>query len=220
MTPRVFAVQFLDGHHYVDDGNAANRNLHRKALGIVGILLSERTDLVERFFSKTSLETSDVDRMIFLVYTEEREEGTVKHGTFETAHKKRMPKPKLSCAIKFEDMPLLADCANDAGFFQKKVSVQDMDNLMHGCLSTPLVAENLMGIAYFFDRLSAMKLISYRWQTILEHDGSILVQGKDKPQSRSNYSSALNRAKCNGIFNNKEDIDIWLKHIRDKYIVM
>lgn len=219
MTLRVFALQFLDGHHYVDDGNADNRNLHRKALGIVGILLLERTDLVQQFFSRPSLEAPDMDKVIFLVYTERRDDGKQNPGTSGTASVNRVQEQKLSCTIRAEDMPLLTDCANDAGFFQKRITVQEMNGLMHGTLTTPLVAVNLMGIAYFFDCLSAMNLVSRCWQTVLERSGSILLQGKNKPQTRSNFSSALNRARNNGIFSYKNDIDILMKHIREKYAI-
>lgn len=186
-------------------------------MGAVRILLLERTDLVERFFSRPSLEASEIDTLIFLVYTERRDDKKQHQDSFKTASARQVRELKLSCALQTEDMPLLADCANDAGFFQKKITILEMDGLMHGTLTTPLVAANLMGIAYFFDCLSAMDLISRRWQTVLERNGSILLQGKDKPQSRSNFSSALNRARSNGIFNHKNDIDILMKHIREKY---
>lgn len=219
MTLRVFALQFLDGHHYAEDDNAAGKNIHRKALGAIGILLLERTDLVKRFFSRSSLEAPDIDKVIFLVYTERRDTEKQNSETLKAVSINRMQEQKLSCAIRAEDMPLLADCANDAGFFQKKITVQEMNGLMHGTLTTPLVAVNLMGIAYFFDCLSAMNLVSRCWQTVLERSGSILLQGKNKPQTRSNFSSALNRARSNGIFSYKNDIDILMKHIREKYVL-
>lgn len=217
MTLRVFALQFLDGHHYAEDENAVGKNIHRKALGAISILLLERTDLVKRFFPRPSLEAPDIDKVIFLVYTEHREDEKQNPGTFRTSSINRVREQKLSCAIRAEDMPLLADCANDAGFFQKKITVQEMNGLMHGTLTTPLVAVNLMGISYFFDSLSAMNLVSRCWQSVLERSGSILLQGKNKPQTRSNFSSALNRARSNGIFSYKEDIDILMTHIREKY---
>lgn len=216
MTPRVFALQFIDGHHY-EDGNVADKNIHRKALGAVRILLMERTDLVEQFFSRPSLEAPDIDKVIFQVYTERHDDGKQNPETFRTTSVNRVREQKLSCAIRTEDMPLLTDCINDAGFFLKKVTVREMNGLMYGTLTTPLVAVNLMGIAYFFDCLSAMNLVSRCWQTVLERSGSILLQGKNKPQTRSNFSSALNRAKSNGIFSYKNDIDILMKHIREKY---
>lgn len=218
MTLRVFALQFLDGHHYAEDDNAVGKNIHRKALGAIGILLLERTDLVKRFFTRSSLEAPDIDKVIFLVYTERRDTEKQNSETLKAVSINRMQEQKLSCAIRAEDMPLLTDCANDAGFFQKKITVQEMNSLMHGTLTTPLVAVNLMGIAYFFDCLSAMNLVSRCWQTVLERSGSILLQGKNKPQTRSNFSSALNRARSNGVFSYKEDIDILMKHIREKYV--
>ena len=213
MTLRVFALQFLDGHHYAENDNAADKNIHRKALGAIGILLLERTDLVKQFFTRSSLEAPDIDKVIFLVYTERRDDGKQNPGTSGTASANRVQEQRLSCAIRAEDMPLLADCANDSSF-----TVQEMNGLMYGTLTTPLVALNLMGIAYFFDCLSAMNLVSRCWQTVLERSGSILLQGKNKPQTRSNFSSALNRARSNGIFSNKNDIDILMKHIREKYV--
>lgn len=214
----MFALQFLDGHHYAEDNNAADKNIHRKALGAIGILLLERTDLVKRFFTRSSLEAPDIDKVIFLVYTERSDTEKQNSETLKAVSINRMQEQKLSCAIRAEDMPLLADCANDASFFWKKITVQEMNGLMHGILTTPLVAANLMGITYFFDCLSAMNLISRCWQTVLERSGSILLQGKNKPQKRSNFSSALNRARSNGVFSYKEDIDILMKHIREKYV--
>lgn len=55
---------------------------------------------------------------------------------------------------------------------------------MNENFTIPLVSANLKGIAYSFDCLSAMNLVSRCWQTVLERNGSILLQGKNKPQSR------------------------------------
>ena len=191
--------------------------MHRKALGAISILLLERDDLVKRFFSRPSWESSDIDKMIVLVYTESYDDKEHDTGIFNSLPVNRTRKQKLSCAIRIEDMPLLADCVNDAGLFQKKVTAQEMNGLMNDTLTIPLVSANLMGIAYFFDCLSAMKLITRCWQTVLERNGSILLQGKNRPQSRTNHSSALNRTKSVFSFYGKKDIDICLKHIRDKY---
>lgn len=107
-------MQFLDGHHYADDGNADGRNLHRKALGVVGILLTERTDLVGQFFSRTSLEAPDVDEMIALVYTERRYGEALNPKSRKRASGRHNAVPSLNCRIKEEDMVLLAECANHA----------------------------------------------------------------------------------------------------------
>ena len=80
MTLRVFALQFLDGHHYAENDNAADKNIHRKAWGAIGILLLERTDLVKQFFTRSSLEAPDIDKVIFLVYTERRDDGKQNPG--------------------------------------------------------------------------------------------------------------------------------------------
>lgn len=71
-------------------------------------------------------------------------------GVFLTASIKWIQEVKLSCIIKIEDKSLLADCANDAGFFKRKITAHEMNDLMYGTLATPLVAANLMRIAYFF----------------------------------------------------------------------
>lgn len=62
MTARVFALQFLDGLHYGEEENAVGKNIHRKALGAIGILLLERTNFVKQFFTQPSLETPDIDK--------------------------------------------------------------------------------------------------------------------------------------------------------------
>lgn len=174
MTPRVFAFQFLDGHHYADDGNADGRNLHRKALEVVGILLTERTYLVGQFFSRTSLEAPDVDEMIALVYTERRYGEALNPESRERASGRHNAVPSLNCRIKEEDMVLLAECANHASFFKEPVDAAVVSDLLHCRLSVPLVADNLMGFAYLLDRLSAVHLVGRNWQTALERCGAIL----------------------------------------------
>ncbi len=215
MTARVFALQFLDGHHYADSRKAARKNIHRKVMGAIGILLLERTDLIKQFFSKPSLETEAIDRIIVLVYTEQRYDGS---SNVET-RKIKLVRPStisLNCRIKKEDMILLADCANDAAFFRNKIDATTISDLLHCRLSAPLVAENIMGLAYFLDQLSAIYLIGRNWQTVLEHCGAILLQDGNKPQSHTNFSSALNRAKHSLCFKGVDMIDATLAHIRKK----
>lgn len=216
MTPRVFALQFLDGHHYADDGNADGRNLHRKALGVVGILLTERTDLVGQFFSRTSLEAPDVDEMIGLVYTERRYGEALNQESRKRASGRHNAVPSLNCRIKEEDMVLLAECANHASFFKEPVDAAVVSDLLHCRLSVPLVADNLMGFAYLLDRLSAVHLVGRNWQTALERCGAILLQGEDKPQRHANYASALSRARRSGCFRGVDVIDATLTHIIKK----
>lgn len=144
MTLRVFALQFLDGHHYAEDENAAYKNIHRKALGAIGILLLERTDLVKRFFTRSSLEDPDIDKVIFLVYTERCDNEKQNPGRCIKSVKQRAI-PSLNCRIKEEDMILLAECANHAAFFKDMIDSATISDLLHCRLSVPLVADNLMG---------------------------------------------------------------------------
>lgn len=215
MTLRVFALQFLDGHHYAEDENAADRNIHRKALGAIGILLLERTDLVKRFFSQPSLEASDIDKVIFLVYTERRDDEKQNSERCIKPVKQEVI-PSLNCRIKEDDMTLLAECANHAAFFKDMIDSATISDLLHCRLSVPLVADNLMGFAYFFDRLSAMHLVGRNWQMTLERCGVILLQGGDKPQRHENFASALSRARRSGCFRGVDVIDATLAHIIKK----
>lgn len=209
-------MQFLDGHHYADVGTAAEKNLHRKALGAVSILLLERTDLVKQFFSKPSLGATDVNKMIALVYTGCRDNET----SYREIHKKTVLNaatvPSLNCRVKEEDMVLLAECANQASFFKEIIDAATISDLLYCRLAVPLVAGNLMGIAYFLDRLSAMHLIGRNWQTTLERCGAILQQGKNKTQSHASYASALSRARRSGCFKGVDAIDATLAHISKK----
>lgn len=215
MTQRVFALQFLDGHHYANGENAADKNIHRKALGAISILLSERTDLIKRFFSRPSLEALDIDKMIVLIYTERRDDGTQDSGKCIKPVKQGVI-PSLNCRIKEEDMILLAECANHAAFFKGMIDSTTISDLLHCRLPVPLIADNLMGFAYFFDQLSAMHLVGRNWQTTLERCGAILLQGGDKPQRHENYASALSRARRSGCFRGVDVIDATLAHIIKK----
>lgn len=216
MTPRVFALQFLDGHYYAEDGNAIDKNVHRKAMGVINILLLERTDLVERFLSKPSLESQEIDKVIFLIYTEERDDETLKEEDCIRNTVKSNNVLSLNCRLKEEDMVLLAECANNASFFKSKIDAATISDLLNCRLSVPLVADNLMGLAYFFDQLSAIRLIGRNWQTTLERCGAILLQGGDKPQRHENYASALSRARRSGCFKGVDVIDATLAHIIKK----
>lgn len=180
MTLRVFALQFLDGHHYAEDGNAAEKNIHRKALGAVSILLLERIDLVRQFFSRPSVEVPDINKVIFLVYTERRGAGKQNQKRRIRPVKQEVI-PSLNCLIEEEDMILLAECANHTAFFKDMIDSVTISVLLHCRLSVPLIADNLMGFAYFFDQLSEMHLVGRNWQTTLERCGAILLQGKNKP---------------------------------------
>lgn len=215
MTPGMFALQFIDGHHY-EDGDAADKNIHRKALGAVRILLLERTDLVKRFFTRSSLEVQDIDMVIFLIYTERSYDGKQNQERCIKPVKQKTV-PSLNCRIKEEDMILLVECANHAAFFKDSIDATTISDLLHCRLSVPLIAENLMGLAYFFDQLSAMHLIGRDWQTSLERCGAILLQGGNKAQRQTNYASALSRAKRSGCFRGVEIIEATLTHIRKKY---
>lgn len=177
MTLRVFALQFLDGHHYAEDGNAAEKNIHRKALGAVSILLLERIDLVRQFFSRPSVEVPDINKVIFLVYTERRGAGKQNQKRRIRPVKQEVI-PSLNCLIEEEDMILLAECANHTAFFKDMIDSVTISVLLHCRLSVPLIADNLMGFAYFFDQLSEMHLVGRNWQTTLERCGAILLQGK------------------------------------------
>jgi hypothetical protein len=216
MTPRVFALQFLDGHHYAEYRNAADRNIHRKALGAVGILLSERPDLVRQFFSKPTLEAPDIDSVIALVYTEHRYGETPPNPARCIGPVKSGIALSLNCRIRDEDMILLAECANHSAFFKDMIDAATISDLLHCRLAVPLVADNLMGLAYFLDQLSAMHLVGRNWQTTLERCGTILLQGEDKPQKHANYASALSRARRSGCFRGVDVIDATLAHIINK----
>lgn len=221
MTRKVFARLFIEGHRHSVEETIEAKNRYGKVLATVEILLSERADLISRYLTLPSLSDADITQIEHLIYTE----GKVSDATEvkEKEQEKEEPKNKvgketsLRCIIRSEDMALLADCANQAELFKNKVTPSDIRDLMNGKQTMPLVADNLMGIAYFFDKLSCMKLICRRWQSVLELNGSILLQGESKPQTHTNYSSALSRGKASGNFRHKEDIDAWLEHIAAKY---
>lgn len=218
MTPKIFARLFMEGHRYPAQGTMENINCYREALATVGILLDERPDLVSHYLAATSLSDNDMEEIKVLIYTEAKigfQSGT-KDAASQTIPEEPRRATSLHSSVKAEDMVLLADCANQARLFKGNITPSTMSALMNGRLLTPLVADNLMGIAYLFDQLSCMKLICRRWQSVLERNGSILLQGENKPQTHTNYSSALNRGKACGNFRHKEDIDICLNHIAAK----
>ena len=210
MTYKVFVQQFIDGHYYTKCASCEDKNAHRKALGLVNLLLTERQKLAMDFFNINVPNEVDLDDVVNALY----------HGSSISArpNNRRVLPLDMDCKLQEEDMLLLADCANKTKLFKDThVTAAMMSDLMQGKLAVPLVASNLSGIVYLFDELSKLDVVTKRWQAVLEHDASILLQKGGKPQKATNYSSALNRAKANPGFNNKADIDVLICHFQGKY---
>ena len=212
----VFLQQFIDGHHHIRSFGIRIRNNHRKALGLVRILLEKRTDLVAKFFTLEVLSDRDIEKLIESLYHDEK--TAFQSISTRSATKTIASPPTLCCRLTESDMVLLADCANAAHLFNSdKITAEMMYDLMNDRLAAPLVADNLPGIVYLFDELSKLKVITGRWQSALEHDASILQQSTGKPQKATNLSSALNRTRANPVFEHRKEIDALISYFRLKY---
>lgn len=203
MTARVFARLFIKGHASIDNCSAQSRNNHQQALTLVDMLLNERADLLCRYFGKAELNQEMIDEIANLVMTETKldEGGSVN---------------QLACAFRDDDWAVVTDCIIASQLFiPQNITVDQVKALFMGRLTKPLVANNLMSLCYFFDRLHNANYIQ-NWQSILERTGAIRKKGSATPITANYYSSTLSRSRRRKQIPKQAEIDALIKHLNDK----
>ena len=114
----------------------------------------------------------------------------------EAAGIKPLPHCKsFECYFNDGQMNLITECVNEAHLFDETVDVETMQSLFHGKLQKPLKSHNNRRIAFFFDKLCHYRLITGKWQNILEETGAIISPKGDRCLRDTDFSSALNRSK-------------------------
>lgn len=208
MTFRVFALKFIAGHHYGGADTTTGRNIHREALCTVRLLLTERHDIVDIYFKSPALSDTDINTIVSLVYSESPVSGD---------GEPLITNP-LRCTLTDEDWPVITDCVNRMQLFKTAISEKELKDLLLCTLRKPLKANNLQGICYLFDALSAATFITGRWQTPLADSNSILSIRTNKAVTSSNYSSALSRLKGGQPTACMRDIDLLITHLCKKNV--
>ena len=192
---RLFAIDFLNGHHHTDRRDAAGLNEHRKNLGILKEILSTRKDLLVRFSEMGKPDDDLLKEMLHLYYTTEAPPPGQEACATMSSTAKQNHSLSLGCCLDDDQLSLIADCANEARVFVEVLDASILRSLLEGKLAVPLTSRNNRMLAYFFDQLCRHGLILPRWQNLLEQARSILSPKGNKPLRHEQFSNALTHAR-------------------------
>lgn len=194
-----YVNDFLNSHTYTDCMDAAGMNEHKKNFHIMEELLTTRKDIVQRYFTKEILCDSDYSIMHQEFNTTQlssNSEVSIASGSLSVVFPS---KPDFQSYFNSLQISLITHSANEIHLFSPDVSEAEVKALFACCLEHPLKSASNRRVAFFFDALCERKLISARWQHVIDKHGLILSSlGKSVLLNSSKLSSALNEAKQNG----------------------
>lgn len=192
-----YVSDFLNSHTYADCIDAAEMNEHKKNFHIMEELLTIRKDLVQKYFTKEKLCDSDYITMHqdFNTTQQLSDSGvSIISGILPVTFNS---KPDFQCYFTSVQISLITHSANEVHLFTPDVSEAEIKALFACCLEHPLKSASNRRVAFFFDTLCGYKLISVRWQHVIDKNGLILSSAKNAILDSSKLSTALNEAKQN-----------------------
>lgn len=193
-----YVNDFLNSHTYTDRADAAGMNEYRKNFYIMKELLTAREDLVQKYFSKEKLCDSDYSIMHQEFDTTQLSSNSDVSSTSCSLPVAFPSKPDFQCCFNSKQIELITHSANEVHLFSLVVSEAEVKALFACCLEHPLKSACNRRVAFFFDTLCEHKLISVRWQNVIDNNGLILSSTKDVLLNNSKLSTALNEAKQSG----------------------
>lgn len=190
-----YVNDFLNSHTYTDRVDAAGKNEHEKNFHIMEELLTIRKDLVQRYFAKEKLCESDYLIMHQEFNTTQLSSNSDVFSASGSIPATFLSKPDFQCYFNSKQIELITYSANEAHLFYPDVSETEVKALFACCLEHPLKSSCNRRVAFFFDALCGYKLISTRWQHVIDMNGLILSSAKNVLLNSSKLSTALNEAK-------------------------
>lgn len=160
-------------------------------------LLTIRKDLVQKYFVKEKLCSSDYLIMHHEFNTVQLSSNSEISITPDVLPVTFSSKPDFECYFSSLQIRLIAYSVNEAHLFSPNVSETEMKAFFACCLEYPLKSVCNRRVAFFFDCLCDHKLISPRWQHIIDKNGLILSSAKNTLLNSSKLSTALNEVKQN-----------------------
>ena len=184
MKPDVFMDLFISSHQYINCNRACCKNSHEMNLKIIRKLFEEPAD--ESLLNQ-KLTKDDFLQLVHSRLTSSCPVSDVKHSYLTLD----------SC---FSDIQLehLAKIALQNNLFQ--LDEQDdvlkvLSFLFEHKPYTLVHVNHVRNMAILFDALSENKMISGRWQSIIESRGTVLSHHTGKPLTSSSFSSALSKVR-------------------------
>lgn len=193
-----YVSDFLNNHTYTDRVDAAGKNEHRKNFHIMEELLTIRKDLVQKYFAKEKLCDCDFSIMHQEFNTTQQFSISDISSTSGSIQVVDAPKPDFQCCFNSAQISLITHSFNEVHLFTSNVSEAEVKALFVCSLKHPLKSTCNRRVAFFFDVLCEHKLISARWQHIIDKNKLILSSTKNALLNSSKLSTALNEAKQNG----------------------
>jgi hypothetical protein len=169
---------------------------------MIDLLLTERKDLVDEYFSKKKFGSHSITEIIRQLFTETSE--------FEYKNSN-----SLKSTLCNDDWPLITTCINNSRLFKNDPNQEQVQSLFAGILIKPLIANDLDSICYFFNKLYLAGFIQC-WQTALYRAGVIISSKTGEPISRTNFGSVLNRIRNKSV-PAKEEIDRMINKLKEKH---
>jgi len=192
-----YISDFLNSHTYTDRVDAAGMNEHKKNFHIMEELLTIRKDLVHRYFAKEKLCDSDYSNMHQEFNTTQQSTDSKVSIVSDSLPVAFTFKPDFQCYFNSVKISLITHIVNDVYLFSPNVSEAEVKALFSCTLKHPLKSACNRRVAFFFDALCEHKLITTRWQHVIDKNGLILSSAKNVLLNSSKLSTALNEAKQN-----------------------
>ena len=148
----LFVDDFINSHSHSDAKDAESQNGHLVNIGRMRMLLSNRKDLVEKYFPASH------DMETFLKCMEE----------FMMIQHSAIANVDFECHLEESVISVIVDAANDIPLFKTQVTREDIYELFNECKLTAnqLTARNNGCLSYFLCQLSNAGIISCNYQKV------------------------------------------------------
>lgn len=181
-----YVTDFISFNLPLDCSDIDSWKQHSMNINRMFDLLTNRRDLVQKYFSQDSLTRQDIQAM-------NREFDTTEVVVEKSNDYGAMAAFQPTSLSYFNDhqLSLIADMVNEAHLFVEDVTKEDMESFFSCSLDRPLQVTNNGLAALFLDCLRSEHLISHDWQKIVA-DYQLLCSSKTmKVLKRTDISTSL-----------------------------
>lgn len=183
-----YVADFISFNLLIDSSDIGSWRQHSMNINRMFDLLSNREDLVQKYFSKEGLSKADFEKM---------------HREFDTTEivVEKSNDYGSDCEVKtshslshFSDsqLSLIVGIVNEAHLFVTDVCLEDMRMFFSCTLDRPLQVTNNGLVALFLDCLRSEYLISHNWQKLIADHQLLCSNRKMKVLNRTDISTSLN----------------------------
>lgn len=192
-------------HRYVNDfisynlpiasNNITDWQYHSMNLSKIHELLTNRLDLIDKYFTKTPF-SREAFADLFNEFSTNLGDSVPISSNKKSSNEELIIKNnnrKSLGVFSHEQLCLITDKVNKAHIFISEVTVDDMDAFFNCTLTTPLVLAdgNIGRFAIFMDRLRDTGLVSHCWQSTIHNFKLLAYKSPSKVIKKSNLRTNL-----------------------------